>query len=113
MGGPIQAKSQQASELVADILPPPEYIIEAFLETTLLKQHPGDAVHAERLAVLRKDFETRHAYWQTSDVQPGIRTALITTSYCPAAAFWQEVDARFLPAIKPATRPRSMRATQG
>ena len=30
MGGPIQVQSQQTSDLIADILPPPGYVIEAY-----------------------------------------------------------------------------------
>lgn len=53
IGGPIQSQMQQASDLVADILPPPEYVLEPFFEATLLLREPSDyALHAARLARL-------------------------------------------------------------
>src|SRR5947208_1167664 len=74
IGGPIQTKNQQASDLVADILPPPEYVIEAYLEATLLNAHPGEyQVHAARLAKLKADYDQRHAYWLASDLDSAVR----------------------------------------
>jgi len=100
MGGPIQTNAQQASDLVADILPPPAYIIEAYLEATLLRQRPGDLlVRKDKLATLRKNFETRNQYWREAAIQPGIRNALTNDAYRPAAAFWAELETQFLPAI--------------
>ncbi|MBA4773980.1 MAG: hypothetical protein H2054_12905 [Sphingomonas sp.] len=53
-GGPIQVKNQQASDLVADILPPPEYVIEPYLEATMLVNNPGSvATRKGRLSELR------------------------------------------------------------
>ena len=52
-------------DLVADILPPPEYLVEAYLQITLLRNGDGDrAAEIARLATLRKDFDDRRAYWQ-------------------------------------------------
>jgi len=60
MGGPIQLKAQQTSHLVADVLPPPAYVIEAYLESTLLLRNPADeAGAANRLAKLHDDYRTR------------------------------------------------------
>lgn len=62
-GGPIQVMNQQASDLVADILPPPEYVLEPYLEATLLVNNPGSvAARKARLAELRKQFEDRYSY---------------------------------------------------
>lgn len=65
-GGPIQVMNQQASDLVADILPPPEYVLEPYLEATLLVNNPGSvAARKARLAELRKQFEDRYSYWKS------------------------------------------------
>src|SRR4051812_10648658 len=93
IGGPIQTRNQQASDLIADILPPPEYVIEAYLEATLLHAHPAEyASHAERLAKLKADYELRHAYWLASDFDAAIRDKVTQGSHAEADAFWKEVD---------------------
>ena len=35
VGGPVYTKIVEGKDLVADILPPPAYVIEAYLEATL------------------------------------------------------------------------------
>ena len=41
VGGPIADSNQQSSDLVADILPPPVYLIESYLEARLALEEPG------------------------------------------------------------------------
>ncbi|QAY77640.1 methyl-accepting chemotaxis protein [Sphingosinicella sp. BN140058] len=101
MGGPIQGKNQEASDLIADILPPPKFIIESYLEATRLRQNPQDyTARAARLAKLQEDYETRHAYWQESALDADVRAPILTGSHAPAEAFWTELNERFLPAIR-------------
>jgi methyl-accepting chemotaxis protein len=101
IGGPIQTANQQVSDLIADILPPPEYVIEAYLETTLIMRVPADAERRSgRLAQLRKDYDDRHAYWLASDLAPSIRDLVTSGADRNAAAFWAEVEQNFLPAAK-------------
>jgi hypothetical protein len=38
IGGPLYNKIKLGNDLVGDILPPPEYVIEAYLEATLALQ---------------------------------------------------------------------------
>ena len=50
-----------------DILPPPAYVIEAYLEATLVLQEPSKAsAHKARLAKLHKEFDERQAFWKKS-----------------------------------------------
>ncbi len=45
VGGPIADDNQQASDLVADILPPPVYILESYLEARLALAEPARIDH--------------------------------------------------------------------
>ncbi len=50
VGGPVYQKVIQGKDLVADILPPPEYLIEAFLEVNLARDDvAGLDGHKQRL----------------------------------------------------------------
>ena len=87
-GGPIQMKNQQVSDLVADILPPPEYVIEPYLEATLLVNNPASlATRKARLAELRKQFDDRQSYWQKADLDPALKDALLAQSGAAAKKF--------------------------
>ncbi len=93
IGGPIGEQIQAQSDYVADILPPPEYVLEPFLEATLLASHPEEVdMRATRLAALRKAYDERHAYWNSSTLDPALVTALTRDADAPAQRFWAEVD---------------------
>ena len=101
VGGPIQVKLQQASDLIADILPPPAYVIEPYLEATLLVRDPASyAEHAARLTQLRRDYEARQVYWRASDLDPALKTAITARTDAPARMFWSELDDTLLPAVR-------------
>ena len=100
-GGPIQIANQQVSDLVADILPPPEYVIEPYLEATLLVNNPASLSQRKaRLAELQKEFEGRYAYWQQSNLDPALKSMIIDQSGAAAKRFWDEVDNTLIPAAE-------------
>jgi methyl-accepting chemotaxis protein len=100
VGGPLYQRISQGKDLVADILPPPEYIIEAFLEVNLAKDDPaGLAEHRARLAKLHQDYNDRHAFWVGQDIDPGVRDRLTRDAHAPAVRFWEITEGRFLPAL--------------
>ena len=89
-------------DLVADILPPPEYIVEPYLLTYQLL----DATEASRSRELlqtfeegRKQFEDRHKYWQEALPAGRMKDLLMQDVYEPGAAFLKVYDNRFLPAL--------------
>ena len=100
LGGPLHKQSQLAADLIADILPPPEYIIEPYLEATLLlNDRPHAREHAARLKQLRTDFDTRHDYWAAADLPAALKSQIVDKSYGPAMKFWGELDTHYMPAI--------------
>ncbi len=100
VGGPVYQRIVLGKDLIADILPPPEYVIEAYLEVTLALNDPSTVKQRrDRLAQLRKDYNDRHAYWAKQDIDPTIRERLTVTSHASATAFWAEVEGTFLPGL--------------
>lgn len=100
LGGPLSKQSALASDLVADILPPPEYIVEPYLEATLLlRDRAGLPAHAARLKQLRADYETRHRYWVEATLPEDVKAEITDRSYAPAMRFWNELDRHYLPAL--------------
>ncbi len=100
-GGPIQKTNQEVSDLIADILPPPSYIVEPYLEATLLVRNPAQVEErASRLAQLRKDFDARQTYWQGSALQSDARTKLTGPAHDTAMAFWRELEEVAIPAAR-------------
>ena len=100
VGGPLYSKIKLGNDLIADILPPPAYMIEAYLEATLALQDPSTvAARRDRLAQLKKDYDERREFWVKSDLEPVLKTRLVDKSHGHVQRFWNLVEQSFLPAL--------------
>ena len=114
VGGPVYSQIVLGKHLIADILPPPEYILESYLETTLaLQDHAGLAEHKARLAQLHKDYDQRHLYWQQAPIDATIKQELTESSHEQVNAFWNETETTFLPALERNDQDTARRAYAG
>ena len=101
VGGPLYSDIKLGNDLIADILPPPEYVIEAYLEATLAMREPDQlSAHGERLVQLRKDYDERKAFWTTSNLSTDLKTALVSKSDAEVQKFWKLLSDQLLPALK-------------
>jgi methyl-accepting chemotaxis protein len=101
IGGELYDKINQGKDLVADILPPPEYVIEAYLEATLaLNKSKPLADSVNRLKQLHKDYDERREFWQKSDLPDALIVKLTKTSDGQVQAFWRSVEGELLPALE-------------
>jgi len=111
VGGPLYSDIKLGNDLIADILPPPEYVIEAYLEATLAMREPDQlAAHGERLVQLRKDYDERKAFWVTSSLSADLKTALVSKSDAEVQKFWKLLSDQLLPALKAKDTAASERA---
>src|SRR5882762_5157579 len=100
VGGPLYDKIKLGNDLVADILPPPEYVIEAYLEATLALRDPAElSMHRDRLVQLKKEYDERHDYWLKSDLDSTIKSKLTLESHREVERFWVAVNDVLLPAL--------------
>ena len=100
VGGPLYDKLKLGNDLIADILPPPEYVIESYLEATLALNDPGDlAKRRDRLAQLKKEYDERHAFWVKSELDPAIKSRLVQDSHREVQRFWNAIEQGLLPAL--------------
>lgn len=101
VGGPHYQRIILGKDLLADILPPPEYIVEPFLEATqALNEFDKAGTHADRLLALRRDYDTRHAFWLKQDLPEQLAQTFLTGAHTAAQKFWQTCEAEFVPAIR-------------
>jgi methyl-accepting chemotaxis protein WspA len=101
VNGPLYRDIVRSKDIVADVLPPPEYIIESYLLTLELSQESDPAAIkrlVERVNFLRKDYETRHTFWTKEPLTPEMRDALLVRSYRPAVAFFDTWEREVVPA---------------
>lgn len=101
VSGPTYQKVVQGKDLVADILPPPAYIIEANLLAHQLafvtsSEQKGLITQVEQL---QRDFVARNQYWQQQNIPAEIKT-LLTAAAAPAERFFTALNGRLAPAMK-------------
>ncbi|MFL5304726.1 MAG: methyl-accepting chemotaxis protein [Polyangia bacterium] len=109
VNGPYYEEIVQGKDLIADILPPPEYIIETHLVAHLMATEGGDKeldVLLQRYAQLKKDFADRHEFWAKELSAGEIKTILLVSSTKPAEQYYQLMDSTFIPAVRAGDRKK-------
>ena len=102
VNGPIYQGIVQQKDLLADILPPPEYLIESYLVSLQMAEAdkaklPGLIEKAKGLA---KDFEERHQYWQKELPDSPSKRLLVDKSYKPGREMLDVQEREFIPAVQ-------------
>ncbi|MEI8151927.1 MAG: methyl-accepting chemotaxis protein [Hyphomicrobiales bacterium] len=101
IGGPVYDQIVQGKDLVADILPPPAYVIEAYLEATLaIDRRKPLADSFDKLKQLHSDYDERRKFWQDSILDDEIKKKLTEASHAHVARFWVELEQNLLPSLK-------------
>jgi methyl-accepting chemotaxis protein len=111
VGGPLYDRIKLGNDLIADILPPPEYVIEAYLEATLVLHDPAKlAAHRDRIVQLKKEYDERHDFWVKSDLDPVLKTKLVEKSDGEVRRFWTAIQDGLLPALAKADSAAAAKA---
>jgi methyl-accepting chemotaxis protein len=103
VNGPLFQRIMKNKDLVADILPPPAYIIESYLTVLQIgnaADAPGRDALARTLARLRKEYQDAHDKWQGSAIGPELEDLLLKQADAPAQAFYRVAFEQVLPAAQ-------------
>ncbi len=106
VNGPIYKRVVQGKDLIADILPPPEYLIESYLVVLeMLRADPAALPPmVDKSKKLREEFQLRHQVW-VQELPPGeLKTLMVEDAYQPGIAFLDLRDQRFIPALQAGDR---------
>jgi signal transduction histidine kinase/DNA-binding response OmpR family regulator len=105
INGPLYKAIDGGQAVVADILPPPLFIVESHLTVFELvdAQAHGDTARVGLLEALlherESEFRTRRAEW-TRTLPPGaVKDSLVDAACTPAATYFQVVERDLLPAL--------------
>jgi len=112
VNGPIYDSIMQGQDLVADILPPPEYLLEAYL-VTLQMETAGDDGRLPRLAarlhLLEDGYAQRYQYWLKAQLQGELADKFLQQSHALALAFYGQAFNALLPALQRGDRAEAAR----
>lgn len=103
VNGPLYQRIVLDKDLIADILPPPHYIIESYLLAHQLNDASDERQRTDLIQrgdKLEREFAERHAFWDTNLSDPQMRTALLDAATKPAKEFFRIRSSQFIPAVK-------------
>ena len=103
VNGSLYSRIVQGKDLIADVLPPPEYIIESYLTVLqMATETNGDKMEGfiAKGIQLKKDYDTRHEFWMKDLENGNLKQFMGEDSYKPAIDFYTIRDNEFIPAIK-------------
>ena len=102
VNGPVYDKIVQQKDLVADILPPPEYLIESWqIALEMYGTKPTNASgFIEKGQQLRAEFEARHQYWEQHLSESPMKNIMMKALYDNGIKFLDIRDQQFIPAFK-------------
>jgi methyl-accepting chemotaxis protein len=102
VNGNIYRQIIQGKDLIADVLPPPEYIIESYLVSLQLLR-AEDKKEQERLIArfkaLKGEYDKRHEFWSKQGLSGELAQALLQQSHESAQAFYNASFNEFIPAL--------------
>lgn len=103
VNGPSYVSIVKFKDLLADILPPPAYIVESYLSCHLMP----DAQTPEQLEAtiqqfekLKGDFFARHEVWTASLPESEMKTKFLIESRKPVEEFFSTVEEEFIPLLR-------------
>jgi methyl-accepting chemotaxis protein len=101
VNGPAYHQIVNGKDLVADILPPPLYVVESYMLALEAAVHPAEAARASKriTTVLAADYENRRAFWQASDLQPDLKARLADDVLAKGDVFWKIMKERVIPTL--------------
>jgi len=101
VNGPLYQRIVQGKDLVADVLPPPEYVIESYLVVLQLSnaEEKERSELVQRLTKLRNEFEDRHKYWTTQGLESELQQDFLRLSYADGQAFYSAAFDKLIPAL--------------
>jgi methyl-accepting chemotaxis protein len=102
VNGPVYGQIVSNKDLVADILPPPAYLIEAWqvsLEMVAVKNEGIEAL-VEKGRKLAEDFNTRGQYWSETVTDPQMLEVIKTDLIPSGSKFIQIRDQEYIPAVR-------------
>ncbi|WP_337270528.1 methyl-accepting chemotaxis protein [Oryzifoliimicrobium ureilyticus] len=93
IGGPAFNSIANGKDVVADILPPPLYVVEAYMLANESTVRPDRTeINRQKIEELRKSFAERKAYWKTAGLDDALRDNLENIVVPAGEAFWSSLD---------------------
>jgi methyl-accepting chemotaxis protein len=116
INGPYYKNIVQSKDVIADILPPPEYLIESYmtiLQMAYETEPDGFPAMIAKCKALRKDYDDRRDFWLKDLPEGPIKSTLLEASYRPGLDLMEIRDREFIPLLLKGDRAGAQKLAQG
>ena len=103
VGGDMYSSIIRDKDLLADILPPPEYLVETHLVTLQLANAENQTEIQSLLKAhdkLKSEYDSRYKYWETELANEPEQWELLTKSNAAGVKYFDIFNNQFAPAMK-------------
>lgn len=110
INGPFYNRIIQSKDVIADVLPPPAYLIEANLVAyQMIHAGSEDALDAleTRFLQLKAAYEASHNRWTGNLAEDALKQALVVESYRPAMRMLDAMQSAYIPALRAGDREQA------
>lgn len=102
----VYAPVLSTKDVVADVLPPPLYVVEPLLvahEAVLAEPAKLDALESQ-WSQLERDFQARETFWASAKMDEGLRTKLLESAVPSGRKFFQTARTALFPLVRAGKR---------
>jgi methyl-accepting chemotaxis protein len=104
VNGPHYVRVVQNKDLLADVLPPPNYIVETYLTAHLMVSETDPQKVTDLITkyneTLKVEYADRQAHWRETLDEGPLKHEINETSRVPAEAFFVILDEQLIPAVQ-------------
>lgn len=100
INGPVYEQVVYGKDLVADILPPPLFVVESYMLSFEASKFPElTETNLAKIADLKAAYDDRRAYWKTTRLPQSLKDELENDVLAKGDKFWDVMNREIIPAL--------------
>ncbi|MBX5242567.1 methyl-accepting chemotaxis protein [Rhizobium sp. NLR22b] len=101
VNGPVYEQVVYGKDLIADILPPPLFVVESYMLSFEASKFPElTETNLAKIANLKAAYDDRRAYWKTTRLPQALKDELENDVLTKGDAFWDVMNREIIPALR-------------
>ncbi|MBX5039350.1 HAMP domain-containing protein [Rhizobium lentis] len=101
VNGPVYEQVVYGKDLIADILPPPLFVVESYMLSFEASKFPElTETNLAKIANLKTAYDDRRAYWKSTRLPQALKDELENDVLTKGDAFWGVMNREIIPALK-------------
>ncbi|MBB2750814.1 UNVERIFIED_ORG: methyl-accepting chemotaxis protein [Rhizobium aethiopicum] len=100
VNGPVYEQVVYGKDLIADILPPPLFVVESYMLSFEASKFPElTDTNLAKIANLKAAYDDRRAYWKTTRLPQALKDELENDVLAKGDTFWDVMNREIIPAL--------------